>query len=100
VNPDELARACDELHDCVEQGPGVNPGVFARSLSAVRRLRGAASWDPPIGILAEIEVQLMRWFSHDKWRGTDDGDQCRQNLLDQISRLEEAWEHPPALVSR
>ena len=95
MNSDELARACDELHDCVDQGPGVNPGVCARALSAVRRMRGAASWDDPIGVLAEIELQLMRWFSLDKWRGTDDGDKSRQNLLVQIARLEDTWERPP-----
>ena len=94
MNTDELARACDELHNCVDQGPGENPGVFARALSAVRIMRGAASWDYPISILAEIEKQLARWFSLDKWRGTDDGYRSRQDLLNQISRLEDAWERP------
>jgi hypothetical protein len=94
MNTDELARACDELHDCVDQGPGENPGVFARALSTLRMMRGTASWDYPISILAEIEKQLARWFSPDQWRGTDDGDRSRQDLLDHISRLEKAWERP------
>jgi hypothetical protein len=76
----------------VDLGPGVNPAVFARALSVVQRMRGAASSDYLGSILAEIEVQLVRWFSP----GTDDGEQFRQNLLGQISKLEEAWERPPA----
>ena len=96
MNPDEVARTCDELHECVDQGPGENPGVFATALSAVRKLRAEASWDHPVSILMEIEVELARWFSPEKWRGTDDGLQCRENLLDHISRLEDAWDRPRA----
>jgi hypothetical protein len=96
MNPDEVARTCDELHECVDQGPGENPEVFARALSAVRKLRAASSWDHPVSILMEIEVQLARWFSPEKWRGTDDGLHCRENLLDHISRLEDGWDRPRA----
>jgi len=42
----------------------------------------------------EVEVQLARWFSPEKWRGTHDGLHCRENLLDHISRLEDAWDRP------
>jgi hypothetical protein len=96
MNPDEVARICDELHEYIDQGPGENPGVFATALSTVRRLRSAASWDYPLGVLMELEVQLARWFSPDKWRGTDDGLHCRENLLDHISRLEDSWDRPRA----
>jgi hypothetical protein len=94
MDPDEVTRECDELHACVDRGPGENPSVYATSLSAVRRLRTAASWDYPISILREIETQLARWFSPDKWRGPDDGQDARENLLNQISRLEDAWDRP------
>ena len=87
-----VTRNCDELHECVDQGPGEMPETFARALDAVRRLRADASWGYPIIILAEIETQLARWFSPDKWRGTNDGHIARENLLTQIARLEDAWE--------
>jgi hypothetical protein len=94
MNPDEVARTCDELHECVDHGPGENSEAFARALSAVRTLREAASWDYPVSILMEVEVQLARWFSPKKWRGSDDG--LRESLLDHISRLEDAWDRPRA----
>jgi hypothetical protein len=96
MDPDEVTRACDELHACVDQGPGDNPGGFARALAEVRRLRAAASWDYPRSILTEVEAQLARWFSSDKWRGTDDGQHAREDLLGHISRLEDAWDRPLA----
>lgn len=96
MNPDEASRICDELHKCVDQGPGENPRVFGAALSALRRLRANASWDYPLTILMELEVQLAKWFSPDKWRGTDDGQRSRDHLLNQISRLEDAWDRPNA----
>jgi hypothetical protein len=96
MNPEEVARECDELHKCIEQGPGENPGVFAQALTSVRRLRAAASWDYPLNILTEVEVQLAHWFSPEKWRGPDDGASCRDNLLCQISRVEDGCNRPRA----
>lgn len=87
-----VTRNCDELHVCVDHGPGEMPETFARALSAVRRLRADASWGYPIIILAEIETELARWFSPDKWRGSNDGHMAREKLLTQIARLEDAWE--------
>lgn len=96
MTPEEVARACDELHECVDQGPGENPGALGRALSAIRVLRADASWEYPISILTEIELQLTRWFSSEVWRGTDEQLRCRENLLDHISRLEDAWDRPRA----
>jgi hypothetical protein len=96
MNPEEVARTCDELHECIDQGPGENPGVFAQSLSAVRKLRAAAAWDYPIGILGQVEIQIARWFSPDLWQGEDEGAQARQDLIGNISKLEDAWERPRA----
>jgi hypothetical protein len=94
MDPDEVARTCDELHECFDQGPGENYEASGRALSALSKLREAASWDYPVSILMELEVQLARWFSPKKWRGSDDG--LRENLLDHISRLEDAWDRPRA----
>jgi hypothetical protein len=94
MDQDEVTRQCDELHECIDQGSGENPGVYAASLSALRRLRAAASWDYPMSILCELEPQLARWFSPDKWRGTNDGQYARENLVNQISRLENDWDRP------
>ena len=94
MNSDEVARTCDELHEWIDQGPGENPTVFAQSLSAVRKLRAAAAWDYPMGILKQVEVQIARWFSPDLWRGEDDGAEARQALIGNISKLEDAWERP------
>jgi hypothetical protein len=96
MSPDEASRICDELHEYLDQGPGENPKIFGTALNTLRRLRANASWDYPLTILMELEVQLARWFSPDKWRGADDGVRCREHLLDQISRLEDAWNRPSA----
>jgi hypothetical protein len=96
MNADEASRICDELHEYVDQGPGENPRVFGTALNALRRLRANALWDYPLSILMGLEIQLARWFSPDEWRGTDDGLRCRDQLLDQISRLEDAWNRPSA----
>jgi hypothetical protein len=94
VTPEEVAMACDELHECVDTGPGGDGSGFARALSVLRRLRSAASWDYPLGIVRDIEVRLARWFSADQWQGEDQGRTSRQDLLERISRLEDAWERP------
>jgi hypothetical protein len=96
MNPDEASRICDELHEYVDQGPGENPRVFGTALNALRRLRANVSWDYPLSILMDLEVQFAGWFSPDKWRGTDDGLRSRDHLLNQISRLEDAWDRPRA----
>lgn len=94
MNPDEVARTCDELHEYIDQGPGENPRGFASALGAIRRLRAAASWDYPLIILTRIEMQLAAWFSPDTARAADQGQRCRQALLGDISTLEEAWDRP------
>jgi hypothetical protein len=88
---EEVVRACDELHSCVDQGPGTNGPALADSLHTVRRLRAAASWDYPGTLLKNIESQLTVWFSADST-----GPDSRQTLLEQIARLEDAWERPRA----
>jgi hypothetical protein len=94
MNPDEASRICDELHEYLDQGPGDNPRVFGIALNALRRLRANASWNYPVTILMDLEVQIARWFSPDGWRGNDDGLRCRDHLLGQISKLEDAWNRP------
>jgi hypothetical protein len=94
VTPEEVAMACDELHECVDTGPGGDASGFARSLSVLRRLRSAAPWHYPQEILTDIEVRLARWFGPDQWQGEDQGRTSRQELLERISRLEDAWERP------
>ena len=96
MDPAEVARTCDELHQYIDQGPGENPGVFARALDEVRRLRAAASWDHPLLILTQLEIQLAGWFSPDDWRGADAGARARQALLSRLSSLEDSWEQPRA----
>jgi len=96
MNPEEVARTCDELHEYIDQGPGENPGVFARALSVVRRLRADAAWDRPLAILMQLEMELAGWFSPDRWRGSDDGAGFSQALLSRLSSLEDAWERPRA----
>ncbi len=88
---EEVVRACDELHSCMDQGPGTNAPALADSLHTVRRLRAAASWDYPLTLLKNIESQLTAWFSPESAGGAS-----RQNLLEQIARLEDAWERPRA----
>ena len=89
LTKEELVRACDELHAHLDAGPGHNTSALADSLSTLRRLRSAASWDYPRSLLGQIESMLMRWFSAEEQGGAS-----RQSLLDHISRLEDAWDRP------
>ncbi|MBV9621867.1 MAG: hypothetical protein JO341_12710 [Gammaproteobacteria bacterium] len=90
---EEVVRTCDELHACIEQGPGENPGVLARTLGLLRHLREHAAWDYPLGRLRELEVQLARWFSP---AVRADDEDARRKLLEEVARLEDAWERPRA----
>jgi len=92
MSPEEAERVCDRLHEYVDRGPGENPDAFSKALAAVRSLRADASSDYPLSLLAEIETQLGRWFSDRVLRGTDEALECRRDLLDHISRLEDAWD--------
>ena len=92
----EVERLCDELHECIDLGPGENPDAMRTALSAVRTLRAAALWDYPVGLLLEVEVQLARWFSSENSRGTDQQHDRRENLLSHLSRIEDAWDRPAA----
>jgi len=96
MDADEATRLCDELHACIDQGPGENSEALARALGALRRLREEAAWDYPITITMKIELLLVRWFSLQPWRDSNEQRRCRENLLDQISRLEDAWDRPRA----
>jgi hypothetical protein len=96
MNLDEVSRICDRLHECIDEGPGENPAMFASALTAVRKLKAGASWEYPLSILAHVETQLARWFSPDHSRGEDRGHFCREDLLNHISKLEDAWDRPRA----
>ncbi len=91
LTKEELVRACDELHACLDEGPGQNPSALAESLKTLRRLQASVSWDYPRTLLAQIESELELWFS-----GQPQSPSSRQVLLDHISRLEDAWERPRA----
>lgn len=94
MNREEASRVCDELHEYVDQGLGENPADLEMALGTVRMLRAAASWDDPLAILLEVEVQLARWFSPAEWGGSDERLHCHETLLDQVPRLGDAWERP------
>ena len=94
MNREEASRVCDELHEYVHQGPGGNPADLGMALGTVRMLRAAASWDDPLAILLEVEVQLARWFSPAEWGGSDEGLHCRETVLDHVTRLEDPCQGP------
>jgi hypothetical protein len=89
LTKEEVVRACDELHSRMDEGPGINGPALADSLNTVRRLQAAASWNYPMSLLTNIASQLTVWFS-----SAPAGPDSRQKLLEQIARLEDAWERP------
>ncbi len=92
MNPEEVARACDELHECLDQGPGENPGVHARALSVLRRLRGAAAKDELLGLLAQTEAAFGSWFSRQECNRSEAEDRSqREQLVERLAELEEHW---------
>ena len=94
MNAVEVSRACDELHQAVDQGPGNNPGVYATTLSIISHLKAEAGWDYPVKLLSELELLIAPWFNR-RSPSTADHDQDRRDaLLELISKVEDAWERP------
>jgi hypothetical protein len=92
MNAVEVSRACDELHQAVDEGPGLNPGVHAISLAIISHLRAAAAWDYPVRLLNELELSIASWF---RLQSSSENEPERRNaLLELISRIEDARERP------
>lgn len=90
----EVSHACDELHRLIDQGPGLNPGACATSLTIVRQLRAAAEWEYPLELLSELEQLITRWFNPKSPGPVDRDQESRYALLEVISKIEDAWERP------
>ena len=94
MNAVEVSCACDELHQAIDQGPGNNPGVYATSLSIIGRLKAAAAWDYPVKLLSELETLMAQWLNR-RSPSTGVGDEdCRNGLLELISKVEDSWARP------
>ncbi len=89
-SPEEVARACDELHELLDLGPGLNPEAYDAALIIVRRLKAAAPLHSA-SLLFEIEALLGRWFTSQPWADSDEELRTRESLLDYIRRVEEVW---------
>ncbi len=85
---EEVVRTCDELHACIEQGPGERPDVLARCLSLLEELRQHTAAPDPLEELRALEAQLRAWFSPGP-RADDEA--ARMRLLSGVSDLEETW---------
>jgi hypothetical protein len=89
-SPEEVERACDELHELMDLGPGMNPEAYAAALNIVRRLKASAPLHPG-SLLFEIEALLGRWFTSEPWASGDEPVRMRETLLTYLRRVEETW---------
>lgn len=89
---EEVVRTCDELHACIEQGPGDRPDVLARFLSLLEELRQHTAVPDPLEELRALEAQLRDWFSR---APRADDEAARVRLLSRVSDLEEVWPASP-----
>jgi hypothetical protein len=83
---------CDELRDLIGLGPGSNPEMLAKTLGVLRLLRGAAEWDFPQHMLADLKERFTIWFSDRAWRG--DTAELHGALVRDVEELCAAWERP------
>ena len=90
---EEVLRTCDELHACIEQGPGEQPGLLGRCLGMLRELREQAGGRYRLERVRDLELLITAWFSP----AVRPGDEAaRERLLAAVSGLEESWQDPGA----
>jgi len=96
MNTDEVARACDELHEYIELGPGEDQEILGRALRTLGRLKASAPWEYPRTVLEDLETRVATWFSPAPGGGFGAEEHHRQALLEQLGELEDSWSRPRA----
>jgi hypothetical protein len=89
----EVQTLCDQLREVIAAGPGKNELAIEEAAGIVSMLQQAASQNGPRDKLVTIRGWLAIWFSQRQWRQYgDEGESCRQSLLNDILVVESYWE--------
>jgi hypothetical protein len=92
----EVRTFCEQLREVIGAGPGKNDLAIQEAMGIVSMLQQAASWDGPRDKLVTIRGWLGIWFSQ-RWRQYgNEGEICRQSLLDDILVVESYWDRRTA----
>ncbi len=93
----EVKSLCDQLREVVAAGPGKNALALQEAMGIVSMLQHAALWNGPRDKLVTIRGWLSIWFSQRRWRDYgDEGEICRQSLVNDILVVESYWERKTA----
>jgi hypothetical protein len=96
----EVQALCDQLREVIGAGPGKNDLAVQEATGIVSMLQQAASWNGPRDKLVTIRGWLAIWFSRQRWRQFgDEGEICRQSLLNDILVVESYWDRKTAPIS-
>jgi hypothetical protein len=94
----EVKALCDQLREVIAAGPGRNDLALQEAVGIVSMLQGAAPWNGPRDKLVTIRGWLTIWFSQRRWRQYgDEGEICRQSLLNDILVVESYWDRKTAV---
>jgi hypothetical protein len=93
----EVKALCDQLREVIAAGPGKNELALQEAMGIVSVLQQAALWNGPRDKLVTIRGWLAIWFSQRHWRQYgDEGEICRQSLVNDIRVVESYWERKTA----
>jgi hypothetical protein len=93
----EVKALCDQLREVVSAGPGKNNLALQEAMGIVSMLQQAALWNGPRDKLVTIRGWLAIWFTQRHWRQYgDEGEICRQSLVNDILVVESYWERKTA----
>ena len=93
----QVKALCDQLREVIAAGPGKNDLALQEAMGIVSMLQQAAPWNGPRDKLVTIRGWLSVWFSQRLWRPYgDEGEICRQSLLNDILVVESYWERKMA----
>jgi hypothetical protein len=93
----EVKALCDQLREVIAAGPGKNELALEEAAGIVSVLQQAALWNGPRDKLVTIRGWLTIWFSQRHWRQYgDEGEICRQSLVNDILVVESYWERNTA----
>ena len=88
---------CDQLREVIAAGPGKNDLALQEASGIVSMLQQASPWNGPRDKLVTVRGWLAIWFSQRRWRQYgEEGEICRQSLLNDILVIESYWERTAA----
>jgi hypothetical protein len=81
VNEAEVDRLCEELHDHIELGAGLNPAALSQARRIIKAFHSTGSGDHVHEQLVGLALGFEQWFSFRKWNRRDDGGKLVKRYL-------------------